>query len=290
MSRRYEVEVTPDLVEKDDDGWYPQLRLHYYLTLGRGFLTKRDSKRAKAQAEAGESCIWKPDFNKGQLISAVMLLEKLNLLQFLQADKQIRGSDEAMQVLKRVALENRYVIKNYLNVTISEKLTPVAIAQKLLGKIDLRLSYVGRLGPRGKRESVYKFVAADDERDTIFKRWFSRDSQSNCESVSVTNNINITSPVVDTSSLSNLPINQDEGHSLGDGGQDNAVDSWCRQVQDYAQLAMERVAHGVDAVKQFLSTLTSDERWGVMMAIDEAQPQVFEQLTAQAPDWVQWLG
>ncbi|MBD2459373.1 bifunctional DNA primase/helicase, partial [Nostoc sp. FACHB-87] len=26
LSRRYEVEVTPELVEKDDDGWYPQLR------------------------------------------------------------------------------------------------------------------------------------------------------------------------------------------------------------------------------------------------------------------------
>lgn len=58
LSRRYEVEVTPDFVEKDDDGCYPQLRLHYYLTLGRQFLTKRDSKRAKAQAEVGENAIW----------------------------------------------------------------------------------------------------------------------------------------------------------------------------------------------------------------------------------------
>ncbi len=175
--------------------------------------------------------------------------------------------------------------------TISEKLTPVAIAQKLLNKIDLRLSYVGRLGPRGKRESVYKFVAADDGRDTILKRWFSQDEQSNCESVSVTNYINITSPVVNTSSLSNLPINQDEGHSLGDvDRQDNPVDSWWQQVKSYATFAMERIACGVDAVKQFLSILSSDERWGVMMAIDEQQPQVFEQLVALASDWVQWMG
>jgi hypothetical protein len=88
-----------------------------------------DSRRAKAQAEAGENAVWKPDFNKGQLLSAVQLLEKLNLLQFLQADKQMRGSDEAMQGLKAIAVANRYVIKNYLNVTISEKLTPVAMAQ-----------------------------------------------------------------------------------------------------------------------------------------------------------------
>ncbi|WP_323808783.1 hypothetical protein [Nostoc sphaeroides] len=72
MSRRYEIEVTPDLVEKDDDGWYPQLRMHYYLTLGREFLNNRDAKRAKAQLEAGQNSIWKPDFNKGQLLPAVL--------------------------------------------------------------------------------------------------------------------------------------------------------------------------------------------------------------------------
>ncbi|WP_338421258.1 plasmid replication protein, CyRepA1 family, partial [Nostoc parmelioides] len=290
LSRRYEVEVTPDLVEKDDDGWYPQLRLHYYLTLGREFLTKRDSRRAKAQAEVGENAIWKPDFNKGQMLSSVLLLEKLNLLEFLKTGVRLRGSDAEMQQLKRVALENRYLIKTCLNVTISEKLTPIAIAQKLLGKIDLRLSYVGRLGSRSHRESVYKFVASDDGRDVIFKRWFGRDEQSNCESVSVTKNIDITTPVVDTTPLSNLPTNQHEGHSLGDGGEDNPVDSWWGQVKSYATLAMSRVTHGVDAVKQFLSTLNSDERWGVMMAIDEQEPQVFEQLVEAVPDWVTWMG
>ncbi|MBG1242068.1 hypothetical protein [Nostoc sp. NZL] len=48
LSRRYEIDVTPELIEKDDNAWYPQLRMHYYLTLGREFLTTRDAKRAKA--------------------------------------------------------------------------------------------------------------------------------------------------------------------------------------------------------------------------------------------------
>jgi hypothetical protein len=175
LSRRYEVEVTPELVEKDDDGWYPQLRLHYYLTVGRQFLTSRDSKRAKALSEAGENAIWKPDFNKGQMLSRVLLLEELNLLQLLTPGEQLRSSDETMQQFKATAVENRYVIKNYLHVTISDKLTPVAIAQKLLDKIDLQLSYIGRLGPRGKRKCVYQFVPADDRRDSIFQKWLNRE-------------------------------------------------------------------------------------------------------------------
>ncbi len=198
LSRRYEINVTPELVEKDDDGWYPQLRLHYYLTIGRQFLANRDAKRAKAQAEAGENSVWKPDFNKGQMLSRVLLLESLNLLQLLTPGEQLRSSDEAMQELKARAVENRYVIKNYLHVTISEKLTPVAIAQKLLDKVDLRLSYIGRLGPRGKRECVYKFIPPDDRRDSIFDSWLGRDEALNRESVSVTNNIDIQTKVSDT--------------------------------------------------------------------------------------------
>ncbi|MEH1828785.1 MAG: hypothetical protein V7L22_26205 [Nostoc sp.] len=39
-----------------------------------------------------------------------------------------------MLEFKVLAVTHRHVIKNYLNVTISEKFTPVAIAQKLLAK------------------------------------------------------------------------------------------------------------------------------------------------------------
>jgi hypothetical protein len=202
LSRRYEIDVTPDLVEKDDDGWYPQLRMHYYLTLGRNHLSTRDAKRAKAQLEAGENSIWKPDFNKGQLLPAVLLLENLNLLQFLTPDVQLRGSDENMLEFKALAVQHRHVIKNYLNVSISEKHTPIAIAQKLLAKIDLKLDYIGRLGKRENRECVYQFVAPDDQRDSIFGQWLNRDEVFSRDLVSVSNKISTTTLVTDTTSLS----------------------------------------------------------------------------------------
>ncbi len=52
---------------------------------------------------------------------------------------------------------------------------------------------------------------------------------------------------------------------------------------------MERLKNGVEAVKEFLSSLTTDERWGVMLAFEEAQPQMFSQLVAEAPNWVEWM-
>jgi hypothetical protein len=97
-------------------------------------------------------------------------------------------------------MKNRYLIKTCLNVTISEKFTPIAIAQKLLAKIDLKLDYVGRLGKRENRECVYQFVAPDDQRDSIFGQWLNRDELFLSESVSVTNNIELKTQVIDTTS------------------------------------------------------------------------------------------
>ncbi len=171
------------------------------MTLGREFLTNRDAKRAASQLKAGENSIWKPDFNKGQLLPAVLLLENLNLLQFLTPDVQLRGSDEKLVEFKALAVTHRHVIKNYLNVTISEKLTSIAIAQKLLAKIDLKLNYVGRLGKRENRECVYQFVAPDDQRNSIFGQWLNRDEAFSCELVSVMNNIVLTTPVSDTTPI-----------------------------------------------------------------------------------------
>ncbi|MEH2276460.1 MAG: hypothetical protein V7K40_17125 [Nostoc sp.] len=77
-------------------------------------------------AKALDNSICQPDFNSRQLLSAVLLLENLNLLQFLTPDVHSRKTDEKMVEFKALDLKHRHIIKNYLNVTISEKLTPVA--------------------------------------------------------------------------------------------------------------------------------------------------------------------
>ena len=65
----------------------------------------------------------------------------------------------------------------------------------------MKLDYVGRLGSREKRECVYQFVAPDNERDSIFGQWLNRDELFLSESVSVTNNIELQTPGIDTESL-----------------------------------------------------------------------------------------
>lgn len=43
-------------------------------------------------------------------------------------------------------------------------------------------------------------------------------------------------------------------------------------------------------VQELLSTLTSDQRWGVMVEFEEVYPDGFAQLVVFAPDWVAWMG
>jgi hypothetical protein len=174
LKERYGVDVAASLVEKDDNSWYPQLRLYYFLTLGRENLVQRDASRAKAQMEAGDNSIWKPDFNRGQLLPLILLLENLNIGYFLTPGVMFRGSDVELQQLKALALQHRYIIKNYLGVSISEGLSGIAIIQKLLSKLGVKLTYVGRMGSRDNRERVYEFVKPKDGRDAIYQAWQSR--------------------------------------------------------------------------------------------------------------------
>jgi hypothetical protein len=46
---------------------------------------------------------------------------------------------------------------------------------------------------------------------------------------------------------------------------------------------------GILKVKELLSTLTNDERCGVMLEFEEASPDKFAQLVADAPHWTEWM-
>ncbi len=46
---------------------------------------------------------------------------------------------------------------------------------------------------------------------------------------------------------------------------------------------------GGNLVKELLSTLTSDERCGVMLEFEDASPDKFAQLVTDAPNWTKWI-
>jgi hypothetical protein len=175
LERRYGIEVDAALVLKDDDGWYAQIRLHYYLSVGRTFLKQRDMTRLHEQTEKGCGAVWQPDLNRSQVSAAVAVLENLGLLELLTQNREWRSNDEVLVRMAMLAHAHAWDIKAALNITISEKDTPIAIAQKLLFKIGVKLTYLRREGSDGSRQRVYGYTAPDDGRDNVFAAWIARD-------------------------------------------------------------------------------------------------------------------
>ncbi|MEH2321348.1 hypothetical protein [Nostoc sp.] len=70
---------------------------------------------------------------------------------------------------------------------------------------------------------------------------------------------------------------------------EEASDSWWEPVKYYARLAIERFESALEGVKELLSTLTIDQRWGVMLKFEDFQPEKFAQLVTDAPQWTEWM-
>jgi len=98
LELRYAVPVDADLVLKDDEGWYPQLRLHYFLTVGREFLKMRDGQRVQTQKEKGSGAVWTPDLNKGQMSASVAAFQNLGILELLNP---ARSSEPRMKICSK---------------------------------------------------------------------------------------------------------------------------------------------------------------------------------------------
>jgi hypothetical protein len=172
---RYGIDVNATLVLKDDDGWYASIRLYYYLTLGRQFLKQRDYKRLHETKEKGGGAVWLPDLNRNQLSVAIAVLENLGIMELLTPNREWRSTDEVLVRLSMLAIAHAWDIKAALNITISEKDTPIAIAQKLLSKIGVKLEYLRREGSDGNRQRVYGYTAPSDGREEVFAAWIARD-------------------------------------------------------------------------------------------------------------------
>jgi hypothetical protein len=177
LVKRYGDErfITPELVAKDDEGWYSQLLCHYYLTVGRPYLIERDSRQIRAIANTHKNRLWLPDFNRSLLSTPLRLLETL-IIGLLKPGVQYRGSDRNLQLISELALANQRELKTFLGLTIVESDTPIKIVQKLLSLLGLKLTCIGRLGSRAKRERVYILEFCNDGREEIFATWLERDN------------------------------------------------------------------------------------------------------------------
>jgi len=209
LNNRYGVEVDSDLVKKDDDGWYPLLRLHYYLGIGREHLPARDKASAQKMIDEGSGAIFKPDFNQKQLGAKIAVLDLIGFAKLLRRREFPQNDPELLEIAE-FCKQHRYEIEALLGIKILPGDSPIAIAQKLLGLIGYKLPRLRREGARDNRQYVYGAAAPSfrkdclgklqlddsgqaipipDGRDEVFTAWLSRDrDRADSESVSTGHN------------------------------------------------------------------------------------------------------
>ena len=181
LFKRYRIEVTPDLAIKDDNGWYPQLRLHYFLTIGRQYLADRDAMKAKQLLAQGEGQIFTPDFNRSQLGAKIGTMEILGIPVLLEhPDRELRNSDRDLKAMQKIAIENRAFIKTVLGIGIAKNASPILILRRFLEQIGYGVNCIKCEGERTKNKKtkrirVYKTVLPDDGRFAVFSQWLTRD-------------------------------------------------------------------------------------------------------------------
>lgn len=179
----YGQTVTPELVQRDDAGWHPQLRLHYYLTVGEQYLKVRDKAMAQALIMQGAGAIFSPDFNQSQLGATVGVMDRLGIPTLLATpERELRNTDADLQQLQAIALQNREAIKSILGIGLAKNSTPIMVVRRLLDKIGYKIKQIRCESvaqpdtKKKKRIRVYRVSVPADGRSQVFDYWLRRDN------------------------------------------------------------------------------------------------------------------
>lgn len=177
LVRRYLTEdITDDLIIKDDKGWYPQLQLHYYLTIGNQHLSYRDNAKLDLLAPDGQEP-FKPDSNRLCLSAKVKALQALQIEEFFGVDRVF--TDDSLKAWHERLLSCRLQVKEILGISISPTSHPVRAAQQILRKLGVRLTYLDRIRIGGILVRRYSGVDCSlDGRLDVFSRWLDRDDRA----------------------------------------------------------------------------------------------------------------
>lgn len=170
VKQRYQVDVTPDLIFKDDEGYYPKLRLHYYLTMPLDLAVEKDHKPAKKMRD--DDSVFLPDFNRSQRVAILNLLRSLNIPQIIELDKFTQAHPLLTDMAGKVK-NNIWDVGMFLG-KLNPDMTSIQILRKILKLLGLKLEKAGREGS-GRRNWIYKVGGLTDGRNEIFEKWYESD-------------------------------------------------------------------------------------------------------------------
>ena len=176
LKQRYGIEITPELVVLDDQGWYQKLRLHYFLTVGRHYLADRDTKFAKNLIEQGHGSLFLPDFNGSQLGAIIGTMEILGIPVLLaDPQRELCPQDDDLLALAQIAIQNRADIKTVVGIGIAHNASPITIIRRFLDLVGYDLKVLKSKKIDKKQVRIYQIIVPSDGREAVFQQWLVRD-------------------------------------------------------------------------------------------------------------------
>ncbi|MBW4595476.1 MAG: DUF3854 domain-containing protein [Brasilonema angustatum HA4187-MV1] len=310
IQEAYGMNVTPELVEKHSDG-----RLLGQLIALEAILAEPDNEtlvdEIGREYPAPPTFVAEYDRQERQRLKICMdwsnrstewmMRYRLGLREILlelMAGKEIAANDPRLKVLAEQALRAAPHIKSILGLTIAPNKSPMWILSQFLNQLGLT-TISQRLGQRGDRIRIYSLNPEDvafahqvlawrQQRREEREHQRQQDAEAaqrrlNAMNVRYRDNpVSIPPPIVYTAPpLSTVDTNA-ESTSTHDG------ESWWNKVKAVAQQAWTLLGDGIEQLKEMLASLTSEERWGVMLTLDDMDSAGFAKFTTQFPEWERW--
>ncbi len=167
LERRYNIPVTPELVEKDDKNWYSLVRLHYYLGLGREFLPDREINVMSTALKNGDGDHFIPDTNKKLIGKKIDALDWINYQELLATEGLSNNHPLAQAAFEKVKTHQSdlSLILGAKSNMFLKLTTPMQVCQKLASLTGYKFPRLRREGTRGKQVWVFGVAAPDFQKD-----------------------------------------------------------------------------------------------------------------------------
>lgn len=195
LERRYNIPVTPDLVEKDDKKWHSEIRLHYYFDSGREFLPDRDKNLMSNTLKNGDGDYFLVDTNKNLLSKKIDALDWLKFDELIKINEISNNHEFAIELFKKCK-KNSYDLKLLLGINFVKAKTPIEVCQRLAAAINYKFPMLRKEGKRGQQVRIYgtpapefqrdddgnlvlvdgRAVPVSDRREEVFTAWVERDT------------------------------------------------------------------------------------------------------------------
>ncbi|WP_414544796.1 DUF3854 domain-containing protein [Nostoc sp. CCY0012] len=292
----YGMDVTPELVEKDEGGKLIRAIASLEAILlepddtivdpktGRQYPTPPTIVTHKDRTERDNlplcidwgnySAKWLARFNLGLH----------HILKRLIAGNEITATDPNLLKMTVIAIDCAAHIKAILGFTVPNESEPIWLLATLLEQLGLKLS-CRKQGPRGKQVKIYSLSKSEwefaqavmahrqNKRDQKAQAQFQYEFDSNQSSVSTPPHIGIGNPLVEGVDTTQLePPSTDRTTRL-----------------HRVEILRSGIKQGIDAIKNILKPWNEIWRWETVLELEAMAPNVLRQVEAAVPEFYQWL-